>query len=168
MNIPKITQVSSMHSWVEPKWAECLNLMGIPNVYYRKHRYVSFGGKYEMFYARLSRCDTYMRITSEVTYKSYYRYNGEFVKSILYSELCDFLYEMHGDGYVIDQFVDEGFDTIMLAVNAHISEHTCKNIKMVIKSYFENYELLRNLSERIGLQFGDDPEFRKVLRFNIT
>lgn len=168
MNISEITQVSSMHSWVEPKWAECLKLIGIPNVYYRKHRYVSFGGKYELFTARLSRCDKYMRITGEVTYTSDYRHNGELIKSILDSELCDFLYEMHGDGYVIDQFVDEGFDTIMLAVNAHISEHTCKNIKMVIKSYFENYELLRNLSERIGLQFGDDPEFRKVLRFNIT
>lgn len=168
MNIPEIGQVSSMHSWVEPRWAECLKFIGIPNVYYRKHRYVSFGGKYELFSARLSRCDTYMRITGEVTYISDYCYNSESIKSILDSELCDILYEMYGDGYNIDQFSDEDFDTIMLAVNAHILEHTCENIKTVIKSYFENYELFRKSAERIGLKFGDDPKFRKVLRFNIA
>lgn len=77
--------ITTMHKYVESGWAKCLENMGVPHVYYRKDRYAMFGGKYEILYARLSRCDQYIYLYGGRIYYNPSMISESFIKFIVTS-----------------------------------------------------------------------------------
>ena len=163
MKIDLTQPITDMHKYVESGWAKCLENMGVPHVYYRKDRYAMFGGKYERFYARLSRCDQYIYLYGGRIYLNPSMLREGFIESIVTSEVYDTLYEFYGDDFSITLYNKDDRDIIELDVTVRLTDYTDMNIELITKSYYSHVRLVTEAAKKIGLDVASDPEVDKVL-----